>query len=751
MAGNGTENTNEIKTDAAVAELREHRYKRDSWYNYRSRFGSVTRDPVMVSSYVRNRDRIKRAEAETLYEFDWLTAKVVDQVAKDSTREWIRLTHDNDPDKAEKLRQEDVRLNGLGVFEESIRLARLHGGNVLVLGAWDGGQSSPEEPLKLERVQKVAWTANVDRWLAFPQDWYRDQEDPKYGTTETYVIHRLAVVGSAVSVVHESRTIRFDGNPLPPLARVRNWNWGASVIDKVYDALRNWGMSNQAAASIIPSFITYAMKIENLQQLIANGQWSVIQTRVGEAFAQMATQNMMTYGQGEEIQKMGTPVSGLPDLIDRFMKIVSGAVDIPMSILFQAESGGLGGTASQTDRDNWFDSIKAYQETYLRPRVRYWLDVIGMGLGLKPGEVEFEFVSLKQQTPQQESEIYSKNAQADQTYINAGVVQPEQVALHRFSGQKYNEAPLVFDTEREEKILEMIKKQPIELGQQDQFRVPFTGDPEMPEGEGGEGGEGGGTEGGPGEQAPTARDSADEDYLHINEHPELVTHEDLDWYQDQLNKQDKGKGGATVLTPAPTPEQAPSPPSTMRIRATRNAEGELEATVEEVRKDVSKQRTDWLVSHSEVKTVLGNFKNEDAADYARKLVAKFGPPNELSESWLTWYAIDQFQETAIRDESVAHDFPKPHRDFVYSIMPMEVPESFAEMLRHVTGSIIYDGLKKTVTARCGALMANAITLDFVKDVVAFKIHASPEKAKIEYGKRIKRWKAPNWYNNELGE
>ena len=582
MSGNGIESTEVQHNDAALVELREHRHKRDSWYNYRSRFGSVTRDPIMVSSYVRNRDRIKRAEAETLYEFDWLTGKVVDQVAKDATREWVRLTHDNDPDKAEKLRQEDVRLNGLGVFEEAIRLSRLHGGNVLVLGAWDGGQSAPEEPLKLERVKKVAWTANVDRWLAFPQDWYRDQEDPKYGTTETYTIHRLAVVGSAVSVVHESRTIRFDGNPLPPLARVRNWNWGASVIDKVYDALRNWGMSNQASASIIPSFITYALKIENLQQLIANGQWSVIQQRTGEAFAQMATQNLMTYGQGEEIQKMGTPVSGLPDLIDRFMKIVSGAVDIPMSILFQAESGGLGGTASQTDRDNWFDSVKAYQETYLRPRVRYWLDVIGMGLGLEPGEVEFEFVSLKQQTPQQESELYAKNAQADQIYITTQVVHPEQIAIHRFGGQKYNPAPLVFDTEREEKILEYIQQQPIDMGQQDQFRVPFVGDPELPEGEEGGGAPGGGgdggTEGGPGEQAPTARDSEDE----LN-----ADGENLDWYREQLDKQDKGGEGAqTVSTPVLTPEPTSPPlPRAMRIKTKRNDDGELEATVEVVAED----------------------------------------------------------------------------------------------------------------------------------------------------------------------
>lgn len=584
MAGNGTDRVvlteNEFKQDEAVRGLREARSRRDSWYNYRSRFGGMA-DPVLISSYVRNRERIKRAEAETLYEFDWLTARVVDQMANDSTREWIRLTHEKDPDKAEKLRVEDERLNGRGVFEEAIRLSRLHGGNLLVIGAWEGGVAAPEEPLELKRIKNVGWTSNVDRWLTFPIDWYRDPEDPNYGKPETYIIHRLSVVGTAVSTIHETRCLRFDGNPLPPLARIRNWNWGASVIDKVYDALRNWGMSNQAAASIIPSFITYAMKIENLRQLIANEEWTTIQRRVGEAFAQMATTSMMTYGDGEEIQKMGTPISGLPELIDRFMKIVSAAVNIPMSILFQAESGSLGGNASQTDRDNWHDAVGAYQENYLRVRLRRWLDIIGMPIGLKPGEVEFEFVSLKKTSPEQEADLYYKNAQADQIYISTQVVHPEAVALHRFGGQKYNPAPLVVDTDRDEKILEEINKQPIDMGSQDQFRVPFSGDVEPPEGEEGEGGAPGGAEGegalgggdlGGGEQPPGVTDSLDS-----------LDTEDEDpvaWYKDQLLKQKSAQDKFDRERPAPPP---PPKPRALRVLATRRQEdGMLEAVVEEI-------------------------------------------------------------------------------------------------------------------------------------------------------------------------
>ena len=50
----------------------------------------------------------------------------------------------------------------------------------------------------------------------------------------------------------------------------------------------------------------------------------------------------------------------------------------------------------------------------------------------------------------------------------------------------------------------------------------------------------------------------------------------------------------------------------------------------------------------------------------------------------------------------------------------------------MTGSIIIDGLKGTVTARCGDLVANDKTINFVLDVVK----GNTEATKEEYAKRI---------------
>jgi hypothetical protein len=61
-------------------------------------------------------------------------------------------------------------------------------------------------------------------------------------------------------------------------------------------------------------------------------------------------------------------------------------------------------------------------------------------------------------------------------------------------------------------------------------------------------------------------------------------------------------------------------------------------------------------------------------------------------------------------------------------IPTQLFEDFAK----VTGSIIIDGLKGTVTARCGDLVANDVTIKFVLDVVAGDIKPDKEI----YAKRI---------------
>ena len=162
-----------------------------------------------------------------------------------------------------------------------------------------------------------------------------------------------------------------------------------------------------------------------------------------------------------------------------------------------------------------------------------------------------------------------------------------------------------------------------------------------------------------------------------------------------------------------------------------------------------------ITEQMSAKESLQNWEYDDSKKYAEKLIKFYGQPDDVSKERLTWNTLNSFgkgeRETYIVDESIPHSFPKPHRDYVYTVMSVKIPNEMLDTLGHVTGSIIYDGLKEEVTARCGSLYANAATLGFVRDMVNGKVTTDFEGAKREYADRIQKKPLPDFYDNKLKE
>jgi hypothetical protein len=147
---------------------------------------------------------------------------------------------------------------------------------------------------------------------------------------------------------------------------------------------------------------------------------------------------------------------------------------------------------------------------------------------------------------------------------------------------------------------------------------------------------------------------------------------------------------------------------------------------------------------------IKNWKYDDAQHYAEYLVERYGEPDIVSNDMLVWDGkISQFNQTYIKDESIPHCCPKPHRDFVYSTMEIDVPEELMEPIAKASESIIVDQLKNEVTARCADINANAITLGFVQKLVAGDIE--PGDAKKEYERHIIEGIFPDWYKEKESE
>jgi len=434
--------------------------KTDRWINPSSGFGGEA-DP-MSRTYFGRDFNITQSQLDSLYEEDWVAGRVIDIPAKDATRKWLDLTHDTDNSKIEKMTEEFTRLDVQAKFNEAIILSRLYGGCAMIIGAFDGQEV--DQPLGT--IQSVDWIENVDRFHAYPATFYQDPDDPRFGLPEMYTIQRLAVIGSHTMSVHESRIIRFEGNYLPPRLRIKNFGWSAPVFQKVREALRQFGVSIQSGASILQDFITMAMKIDNLSEMVRDDTGEAeLRERMAIVASERSTHNIMLYGSDEEIEKMGSPVSGLKDLMDIFFDVVSAAAEIPKSRFFHNESGRLGGDAGENDLRTHYDNIAAFQVNQLSSRVTRIADIVAEPLGYLPGEIKHTWQPLWQLSESEIAKQYNDTATGDVAYITAGVLQPEEVAVFRFGGESLNLVGMSIDPKRREKIIKALNNAPIDEGE----------------------------------------------------------------------------------------------------------------------------------------------------------------------------------------------------------------------------------------------------------------------------------------------
>jgi hypothetical protein len=146
------------------------------------------------------------------------------------------------------------------------------------------------------------------------------------------------------------------------------------------------------------------------------------------------------------------------------------------------------------------------------------------------------------------------------------------------------------------------------------------------------------------------------------------------------------------------------------------------------------------IKEAESKDLLSQWGNEEPVEFVKSLTSKLGLPSELTENRAVWYNKDGFKRIEVKDEYVLHCCPAPHYDFVYSTIDLHVPKKFVRIFAESSESILLDLLKNEVTARCATLSANAVTLNYVLDVVSERVEGSKE----EYENRIKQL-----YKNKL--
>jgi len=417
------------KVGATKTDSTDPKIHLDGWANLITGLGFVNTDKRLSTGFIPD-PRLTYTDLTYLYRSDGLAKRTVNLPANDMLRAWYRLEGDTDGKVELRMKELDARKQ----LKKAIRLARLFGGSLAVLGINDG--QTYEKPVNENKIKSIDHIHVFDRWrmTVNTADLYLDPANQRYGLPERYLITPLYGVPF---YVHESRVLRFEGEDVTDLIRIQNMGWADSILQAVWDRLRALGETYGNLETILSEFIMGKLTISNLQEMIAAGKEKIAQKRLNYVDMTKHVMNTILLDKEEEYDRISATVTGLGDVTDRIIEAYCAVSGIPVCLLMGRSQAGLSNNESSQVRF-YYDKIAGEQQEELLPQLNRLINYINISLGSPLDDEWFvRFEPLWQPTQQEIITQRYQQAQADQIYLNAGVLLPDEVAQSRFGGDQY--------------------------------------------------------------------------------------------------------------------------------------------------------------------------------------------------------------------------------------------------------------------------------------------------------------------------
>ena len=479
--------------------------RNDGWENTLTGLGT-TRDKRVYTQM--QATRLTREEAEDLWVGDFIVARIVEAPVEDMLRGGFSVNvsaieegeptedpndrEDADPPPggfppptpkhvpgvieidATNKRTGDLidaaleDLHALSVVEQALKDERALGGAAILIGAADG-VSKLSDPLREDALREVRFLTNFTAQDCIPASYYGDPREPRYGQPMTYRLQPLTMPagygpGSRSRetfadqiYVHESRLLIFPGIRTTRREAIRRNGWGQSVIERVFESARDYRTGMQGASALIQDFAQAVMKVKGLAEIFQSNDIAALRNRFAAMDMARSMLRMQVIDAEEEFKREPTPVSGLPELLDRLSTQLSAASEIPVTRLFGQAPAGLNATGA-SDIRAYYDSIESKRATKVRRALERLTCLVmkskqGPTQDVEPATWSIAFPPLWQPTAKETAETRKIVADTDKIYIDAGVVGPEEVAVSRFGGDEWS-AEMVLDPEGRQMMAE---------------------------------------------------------------------------------------------------------------------------------------------------------------------------------------------------------------------------------------------------------------------------------------------------------
>jgi len=385
---------------------------------------------------------LTQEELENLYGM-WIPKRVVDIVAEQSTRKGFKVLFGGEGAAAKQVNGIEQVIEDLYILENFLlasKNARLYGGSCILLYINDG--RSADQPVDRRNIKAIEGMEVLDRWQIAPV--IEEENLYDYAKATYYQIISGDLIQQPQLVrIHKDRILRFDGEWLPYRIRQRNYGWGMSTLQPIYDSFRHYWTGLNAAATVLVEFDIFVHKLQGLSTMLAAGKEKDVRDRlVLNDMSKSVYRGYAVDKEKEDLDYISRNLGGIGDVLEKLRVDIIGASQIPHTILFGESPGGLGSTGRSEERD-FAKHLGDYQSAHYKRPLQKLMELImlsksGPTNGRIPESWRVSFNNLFELNEREKADVRARVAAVDGRMLQLGVLHPKEVAEARYGGTEWS-------------------------------------------------------------------------------------------------------------------------------------------------------------------------------------------------------------------------------------------------------------------------------------------------------------------------
>lgn len=354
--------------------------------------------------------------------------QIVETIAKEMTRRWIKVTAQGDEDKTGCVAQIEDDLKKYQVRRKFRRLAELDGffgrGHLYVDTGQGGDREVMKVPLILDRRTFEPGSLRdfrvVEPLWTYPGVY--DASDPL--AEDFYAPRTWYVFGKEL---HRTRLMTLVSREVPDLLKPAYQFGGVSLSQLAKPYVDNWLRTRQSVSDLIHSFSTMILKTD-MSVVLQDGGGQELFDRI-ELYNNLRDNRglMALDKEREDLANVVTPLGTLDHLQAQAQEQLASVSHTPLIVLLGVTPSGLN-ASSDGELQVWAQWVRSMQEHLFDDALDRVIRCIQVNRwGEVDPDIGFDYEPLRELSDAERSAARKQDADTHAVYVNAGVIGPDEV------------------------------------------------------------------------------------------------------------------------------------------------------------------------------------------------------------------------------------------------------------------------------------------------------------------------------------